>query len=193
LFLCSSPTHAQGLKKVPFPFSPIGINSLPWFVAKEARIVESMESTSILSSLAHPPCYFSRRCRARPISPAPAGPPSFQRIAGQLVLIAIAQPKSRRGVAMKADVEKTIEARVAAAFEDILAETKSDARGEILKGARDMVKTVWIAKIYAALPKDKTTIPEYFLDAELEQFLNEAIEECYARICTIAERAKKLS
>ena len=49
---------------------------------------------------------------------------------------------------------------------------------------------VWIGKIYNALPKDKTTIPEYFLDAELEQFLNEAIEECYSVIASIAERAK---
>src|ERR1051325_6064099 len=31
---------AQNLKKVPFPFSPIGINCLPWFVAKDARIAE---------------------------------------------------------------------------------------------------------------------------------------------------------
>jgi len=31
---------AQGLKKVPFPFSPIGLNCLPWFVAKDARIFE---------------------------------------------------------------------------------------------------------------------------------------------------------
>src|SRR5512132_1121561 len=30
----------QPLKKVPFPFSPIGINCLPWFVAKDARIAE---------------------------------------------------------------------------------------------------------------------------------------------------------
>jgi len=51
------------------------------------------------------------------------------------------------------------------------------------------VRTVWIGKIYAALPKDKTTIPEYFLDAELERFLNEAIEECHNRICSIAERS----
>ena len=49
-----------------------------------------------------------------------------------------------------------------------------------------MVRAVWTRKIYAALPKDKTTIAEYFLDAELEQFLNEAIEECHARICSIA-------
>jgi len=28
------------MKKVPLPFSPIGINCLPWFVAKEARIYE---------------------------------------------------------------------------------------------------------------------------------------------------------
>ena len=31
---------AQGMKKVPLPFSPIGINCLPWIVAKEARIYE---------------------------------------------------------------------------------------------------------------------------------------------------------
>src|SRR5258706_8448668 len=30
----------QALKKVPFPFSPIGINVLPWLVAKEAHIAE---------------------------------------------------------------------------------------------------------------------------------------------------------
>jgi hypothetical protein len=93
---------------------------------------------------------------------------------------------------MKADVEKTIEARVATAFEDILAETGSNARHKILQGAQDMVRAVWMGKIYAALPKDKTTIPEYFLDAELEQFLNESIEECHARICSIAERAKEV-
>src|SRR5712692_2681658 len=39
-FLSSATLHAQGLKKVPFPFSPIGINCLPWFVAKESRIAE---------------------------------------------------------------------------------------------------------------------------------------------------------
>ena len=32
--------HAQVPKKVPFPFSPIGLNCLPWFVAKEARIFD---------------------------------------------------------------------------------------------------------------------------------------------------------
>src|SRR6266478_3963438 len=41
LFLLSSATlYAQTPKKVSFPFSPIGINSLPWLVAKEARIPE---------------------------------------------------------------------------------------------------------------------------------------------------------
>jgi len=32
--------QAQPLKKVPFPFSPIGLNCLPWFVAKDARIFD---------------------------------------------------------------------------------------------------------------------------------------------------------
>jgi hypothetical protein len=85
---------------------------------------------------------------------------------------------------MKSDVEKTIETRVVAAFDDILPDSRSSARRKILRGAQEMVKAVWMNKIYATLPKDKTTIPEYFLDAELEQFLNEAIEECHARICS---------
>jgi hypothetical protein len=93
---------------------------------------------------------------------------------------------------MKSDVEKTIEARVIAAFDDILSESRSSVRREILRAAQDMVKAVWMNKIYAALPKDKTTIPEYFLDAELGQFLNEAMEECHARICALAERAKEV-
>ena len=90
---------------------------------------------------------------------------------------------------MKSDVESTIDSRVAVAFADILPDAES--RNEILKDAQLMVRAIWTGKIYAALPKDKTTIPEYFLDAELEQFLNEAIEECYARIQTIAEQAKE--
>ncbi len=32
--------QAQALKKIPFPFSPIGLNCLPWFVAKDARLAE---------------------------------------------------------------------------------------------------------------------------------------------------------
>jgi hypothetical protein len=91
---------------------------------------------------------------------------------------------------MKSDVEKTIDGRVRAAFADILTETRSSAREEILRGAQEMVKAVWMNKIYASLPKDKTKVSEYFLDAELEHFLNEAIEECYARICRLADRAK---
>ena len=93
---------------------------------------------------------------------------------------------------MKADVEKKIPGRVAAAFADILGEISNSARSEILQSAQELVKAVWMGKIYAALPKDKTTIAEYFLDAELEQFLNEAIEECHAKIRSIAERAKQV-
>jgi hypothetical protein len=50
---------------------------------------------------------------------------------------------------------------------------------------------VWLGKIYAALPQDKTSIQEYFLDAELEQLLNEAVDECYNMVSLITERAKE--
>src|SRR5512146_2406756 len=40
VFFDPSLLPAQTLKTVPLPFSPIGINCLPWFVAKEARIYE---------------------------------------------------------------------------------------------------------------------------------------------------------
>ena len=94
---------------------------------------------------------------------------------------------------VKSDVEKLIEPRVAAAFEDILAETSPNARKLILQNAEQMVRAVWTGKIYAALPKDRTTVPEYFLDAELDQFLNEAIEACHAKITSIAEQTKEES
>ena len=92
---------------------------------------------------------------------------------------------------MKSDIEKKIEARVAAAFDDILSEGDGKARNEILKGAQELVQAVWVGKIYAALPKDKTMIPEYFFDAELDEFLNEAVEECHKLIGLIAERARE--
>src|SRR5262245_31220738 len=40
VFLSPGLLRAQALKKVPFPFSPIGLNCLPWFVAKDARLSE---------------------------------------------------------------------------------------------------------------------------------------------------------
>ena len=92
---------------------------------------------------------------------------------------------------MKSDIEKTIDARVATAFDDILPDTGSHARSGVLRGACDLVRTVWMSKIYNALPKDTTTGSEYFLDAELEQFLNEAVEECYSVVASIAERVKE--
>ena len=88
---------------------------------------------------------------------------------------------------MKSDIDKTVNARVAAAFADI---PMGRHAIDILKVAQDLVRAVWIDKIYAVLPKDKTTIPEYFLDAELEQFLNEAVEECYDKMCLIRQQAE---
>lgn len=92
---------------------------------------------------------------------------------------------------MKADIEKKIGARVAAAFEDVVSGMSSKATNEILRAAEELVKTVWHGKIYAALPADKTKINEYFLDQELEQFLNEAVEECHKKIEAIAETVRR--
>jgi hypothetical protein len=80
---------------------------------------------------------------------------------------------------------------VAAAFEDIVTGMSSKARNEILRPAGELVKTVWYAKIYAAMPADKTKVGEYFLDQELEQFLNEAFEECHTKIDTIADNVRR--
>ncbi len=40
VIMIPSVSWGQALKKVPFPYSPIGLNCLPWFVAKDARIFE---------------------------------------------------------------------------------------------------------------------------------------------------------
>jgi len=92
---------------------------------------------------------------------------------------------------MKSDIEKKIDGRVAAAFEDMVTEMSSNARTEILRAAQQLVKAVWLSKIYAALPPDKTKVGEYFLDQELEQFLNEAVEECHKKIESIADIVRR--
>ena len=96
------------------------------------------------------------------------------------------------GGTMKADIEKKINARVAAAFDDVVAGMTPKGRDRILAAAEQLVKTVWLGKIYSAMPADKTTVDEYFLDQELEQFLDEAVEESHKKIEAIAEKAKKL-
>lgn len=98
------------------------------------------------------------------------------------------EPKARP---MKSDIDKKIDARVTAAFEDIVSGPHTKSGQDILDGVRSLVRTVWLGKIYAALPQDKTSIQEYFLDAELEQLLNEAVDECYNMVSLIAERAKE--
>ena len=92
---------------------------------------------------------------------------------------------------MKSDIEKKTDGRVAAAFEDMVTEMSSNARTEILRAAQQLVKAVWLSKIYAALPADKTKVGEYFLDQELEQFLNEAVEECHKKIESIADIVRR--
>ena len=92
---------------------------------------------------------------------------------------------------MKLDVEKKIDARVVAAFDDIVPGPDAKTRQEILNGVRALVGAVWAQKIYAGLSKDKTKIPDYFLDAELEQMLNDAVDECYKMVSLIAERAEE--
>jgi hypothetical protein len=96
-----------------------------------------------------------------------------------------------KGLPMKSDVEKKIDARVVAAFEDMIPGPDTKRGQEILNGVRALVGAVWAQKIYAALPKDKTKVPEYFLDAELDQMLNEAVDECYKMVSLIVERAEE--
>ena len=93
---------------------------------------------------------------------------------------------------MKLDVERKIDARVLAAFDGVVPGPDAKARQEILNTVRALVGAVWSQKIYAALPKDKTKIPDYFLDAELEQMLNDAVDECYTMVSLIAERAEEV-
>src|SRR5438128_2594816 len=96
-----------------------------------------------------------------------------------------------KGGLMKSDIEKKISARVAAAFEDVVIGMSTKARNDILSAAENIVREVWFGKIYVALLVDKIMVGEYFLDAELEQFLNEAVEECHKAIELIAEMVRR--
>ena len=63
---------------------------------------------------------------------------------------------------MKSDIEKIIDARVATAFGDLLPDPESRAKKRSSQGPCDLVRTVWIGKIYRALPNDETTILSTF-------------------------------
>jgi hypothetical protein len=78
-----------------------------------------------------------------------------------------------------------------AAFDGIVPGPDAKARQVILDTVRALVGAVWSQKIYAALPKDKTKITEYFLEAELDQMLNEAFDECYKMVSLIVEQAQE--
>jgi hypothetical protein len=90
---------------------------------------------------------------------------------------------------LKSDIERKIDARVATAFEDMVLGMQQSQEGN-LKSRTRVSESVWFGKIYAAMPADQTTLAEYFLDQELEQFLNEAVEECHKKIESIAYNVK---
>jgi ABC-type nitrate/sulfonate/bicarbonate transport system substrate-binding protein len=100
--------QAQALKKVPFPFSPIGLNCLPWFVAKDARLSEKYgidldpifigASSALFQSMLSGAADFS----------GSGGPAIIANIlsGGDVIHVTAMVPRFTQSVMVKADIKK---------------------------------------------------------------------------------------
>jgi ABC-type nitrate/sulfonate/bicarbonate transport system substrate-binding protein len=99
---------AQALKKVPFPFSPIGLNCLPWFVAKDARIFEKhgIEFDPIFIGASS--ALFNAMLSGAANFAGSGGPAVISNIlqGGDVIHITAMVPRFTQSVMVKADIKK---------------------------------------------------------------------------------------
>jgi ABC-type nitrate/sulfonate/bicarbonate transport system substrate-binding protein len=110
LFLLFMPNLllAQGLKKVPFPFSPIGLNCLPWFVAKDARIFEKhgMEFDPVFIGASS--ALFNAMLSGAADFAGSGGPAVISNIlqGGDVIHITAMVPRFTQSIMVKADIKR---------------------------------------------------------------------------------------
>ena len=109
LFIFSSAVvHAQTPKKVPFPFSPIGINSLPWLIAKEARIPEKHEIDFDPVFIGSSAVLFQSMLSGAANFAGSGGPAVISNVlrGGDIIQITAMVPRFTQSVMVKAEIRK---------------------------------------------------------------------------------------
>ena len=106
--LVPSPVLAQALKKVPFPFSPIGLNCLPWFVAKDARIFEKHGIEFDPVFIGASSALFNAMLSGAADFAGSGGPAVISNIlqGGDVIHITAMVPRFTQSIMVKADIKK---------------------------------------------------------------------------------------
>jgi ABC-type nitrate/sulfonate/bicarbonate transport system substrate-binding protein len=99
---------AQALKKVPFPFSPIGLNCLPWFVAKDARIFEKHGIEFDPVFIGASSALFNAMLSGAADFAGSGGPAVISNIlqGGDVIHITAMVPRFTQSIMVKADIKK---------------------------------------------------------------------------------------
>ena len=99
---------AQALKKVPFPFSPIGLNCLPWFVAKDARIFEKHGIEFDPVFIGASSALFNAMLSGAADFAGSGGPAMISNIlqGGDVIHITAMVPRFTQSIMVKADIKK---------------------------------------------------------------------------------------
>ncbi len=108
LFLTPSSLSAQALKKVPFPYSPIGLNCLPWFVAKDARIFEKHGIDFDPVFIGASSALFNAMLSGAADVAGSGGPAVIANIlkGGDIIHITAMVPRFTQSIMVKADIKK---------------------------------------------------------------------------------------
>ncbi|MGH7888010.1 MAG: ABC transporter substrate-binding protein [Candidatus Binatia bacterium] len=109
IVLVPSVSLGQTLKKLPFPFSPIGINCLPWFVAKDARIFEKHGIDFDPVFIGASSALFNAMLSGAADVAGSGGPAVIANIlkGGDIIHITAMVPRFTQSIMVKADIKKT--------------------------------------------------------------------------------------
>jgi ABC-type nitrate/sulfonate/bicarbonate transport system substrate-binding protein len=107
--LCAPPpAGAQALKKVPLPFSPVGINSLPLFVAREARLYEKNGIDVDVIFIGASSALFQAMLSGAADMAGSGGPAVISNVlkGGDIIQVAATVPRFTQSIMTKAEIAK---------------------------------------------------------------------------------------
>ncbi len=106
--LMPSLLSAQGLKKVPLPFSPIGLSSLPLFVANEARLYEKYGIDVDVIFVGASSALFQAMLSGAADLAGSGGPAVISNVlrGGDIIQVAVTLPRFTQSIMVKPEIKK---------------------------------------------------------------------------------------
>jgi ABC-type nitrate/sulfonate/bicarbonate transport system substrate-binding protein len=108
LFLtCAASESAQAATKVSFPYTPIGVASLPWWIAKEARLFEKYGLDVDMIYVGASPVIIQAMLGGQAIVGAGGGPPLVTNVlqGGDIVQVATTTPFAIQSLIVKPEIK----------------------------------------------------------------------------------------